>query len=372
MEPNEIFELIIKADERLKYAKPEQLSNRRRQARELLVQAREEASAIGNDALVGQADTRLADLDAAPDGPSPIAGGSDELSAVPYLVTPSSATGHDRPMRHEPSPDGPRPTPADPLPGEAEAAGVPSAKRDKAPPELGNDAIAILEGRTFMYSDERGDVPAGSVGGLVHNDTRFLSTWLFTVNGVAPTVLRSHTVDYYSASFFLANPQLPGLPQNTLAIRRQRFVGDGVRENITVHSYAHEPVQVEIRLAAGVDFADLSEMKAAVRDRSAETTVEVEEPNRSIVFRYEHDGFRAETHLHTESVCEFQGTDLVWHATIAPNDHWRTELRVRVTAGGQVLEPSHGRFGEERDLAEDDPLVLWMDSVPRFSSESPC
>ncbi len=67
MEPAEIFELIIKADEKLKYAHEDNAGLRARQARKLLEQARAAALEIGNDALVQQADTRLADLPA--DGP---------------------------------------------------------------------------------------------------------------------------------------------------------------------------------------------------------------------------------------------------------------------------------------------------------------
>ena len=62
MEPKEIFELIIKADEKLKYAQEDNRGLRKQQARALLVQAREAAVEIGNDALVQQADTRLTDL----------------------------------------------------------------------------------------------------------------------------------------------------------------------------------------------------------------------------------------------------------------------------------------------------------------------
>jgi hypothetical protein len=73
VEPREIFELIVKADERLKYATDEKGAVRREQARGFLIQAREEASAIGNQALVEQAERRLADLDAVespPEGPA--------------------------------------------------------------------------------------------------------------------------------------------------------------------------------------------------------------------------------------------------------------------------------------------------------------
>jgi hypothetical protein len=66
VDPREIFELIVKADEKLKYATSGKSDVRKQQARDLLVQARAAAVEIGNDALVQQADTRLADLGEAP------------------------------------------------------------------------------------------------------------------------------------------------------------------------------------------------------------------------------------------------------------------------------------------------------------------
>jgi hypothetical protein len=62
MDPKEIFELIVKADEKLKYATAEKGDARRRQARDLLTQALDAARAIGNDPLVQQAELRLSDL----------------------------------------------------------------------------------------------------------------------------------------------------------------------------------------------------------------------------------------------------------------------------------------------------------------------
>jgi hypothetical protein len=63
MEPRAIFELIVQADEKIKYAKPGVADARANQARDLLRTAIEEARAIGNDALVQQAERRLLDLD---------------------------------------------------------------------------------------------------------------------------------------------------------------------------------------------------------------------------------------------------------------------------------------------------------------------
>jgi hypothetical protein len=62
MEPQEIFELIVKADEKLKYATAARTDTRRMQAVDLLNQALDAAREIGNEGLVRQAEIRLADL----------------------------------------------------------------------------------------------------------------------------------------------------------------------------------------------------------------------------------------------------------------------------------------------------------------------
>src|SRR2546426_3801321 len=112
------------------------------------------------------------------------------------------------------------------------------------PPELEPDAVQVLEGSTFMVSDRRGDVHHGSVAGLFHEDTRFLSKYELTVGGRKPTILTSGTVDYYSAGFFLANPRIGDLPEQSLSIQRHRFVGDGLHDDVIIRSHASRPVTV--------------------------------------------------------------------------------------------------------------------------------
>jgi hypothetical protein len=63
MEPAEIWQTIVKADELLKYATQEKAAVRREQAGKLLREALAEAEAAGNAPLAGQARTRLADLE---------------------------------------------------------------------------------------------------------------------------------------------------------------------------------------------------------------------------------------------------------------------------------------------------------------------
>ena len=253
------------------------------------------------------------------------------------------------------------------------------------PPELGTDAIAILEGRTFMLSDVLGDVAQGSTGGLVHDDTRFLSCWELTLGGSPLSPLKSGAVDHYSAAFFLTNPDLPGLRANTLTVRRLRFVGGGLHEQIAVYNPTPAPVRFELKLSVGADFADLFEVKSAVRDRSTHIDVEIEATEGSLRFRYEVPGFLAETGVRVARSRIAEGIDgtgpsvgapprvdggaLVWEVELGPRRLLDALVRVTVRRDERALVPMHDGFGEDQQLSEG-ALTRWLAEVPRFRSES--
>jgi glycogen debranching enzyme len=273
-----------------------------------------------------------------------------------------------------------RRTPLDPYP-------VPRPPEERtddqsAPLELGPDSIAILEGRTFMFSDSVGDVPPRSTGGFVHEDTRFLSRWELTIDGRPLSLLKSGTVDYYSAAFFVTNPELPGLPANCLAGRRLRFVGSGVLEQIELANSSVDPVRFELRLGCGTDFADLFEIRSVVRDRGVHTITK--HGRRLLQFGYEVPGFLAETTVKVErseildSAAErragkvsphIEGEEVVWEIELPPRHVFVTVLNVSLRLNYGVLEPVHERFGEPQEPVEG-PLTAWLARVPHFESES--
>src|SRR6266550_891354 len=96
-------------------------------------------------------------------------------------------------------------------------------------------AITILEGSTFCICDELGDID-GETQGLFADDTRFLSQLRLTLNGEKPLLLSNGKVEYFSAAFFLRNPIVEGLPQDSISIIRHRFVGDGMQDRIVVQN----------------------------------------------------------------------------------------------------------------------------------------
>ncbi|MFC6016476.1 glycogen debranching N-terminal domain-containing protein [Plantactinospora solaniradicis] len=273
--------------------------------------------------------------------------------------------------RRATSTTGRRPTPADPTPAGTRADRVGSSVARNLPPELGPDAVSVLEGRTFMVSNALGDVPEGSIGGLVHDDTRFLSRWELMINEERLLILGSGTVDDYSAAFFLTNPELPGLPANTIGIRRQRFVGDGMHERIELQSFADDPVPIRLRMAVRADFADLFEIKEAVRDRSGQITRRHSEDGAGLDFEYRNGTFRARTEVRVSApATSIDGDDLVWDLELAPDQDWLCELSVPLQHGPRNLLPAHRQFGDVFDTDSDDVVTRWRAGVPEVRSDS--
>ena len=70
---------------------------------------------------------------------------------------------------------------------------------------MSHGQVRILDGNTFVVSDERGDIEASPTDptGLFSFDTRFLSRWVLTVNGQRLNPLSIDDVNYFESRFFL-------------------------------------------------------------------------------------------------------------------------------------------------------------------------
>src|ERR671934_2469451 len=128
------------------------------------------------------------------------------------------------------------------------------------------DTVSILEGNTFVVSDRLGDIDASrdEPHGLFNRDTRYLSRWRLTVGGRAPRLLSTDDVNYFSAQFFLVPPDGSVYDDSAFSIVRKRAIGTGFHEEVTVMNHTPEPLELELRIEAAADFADLFEVKDAL------------------------------------------------------------------------------------------------------------
>ena len=72
------------------------------------------------------------------------------------------------------------------------------------------DALVIREGPTFLLTDPDGNVSAGNRFGygIYHADTRHLSAYRLTLNGVRPVMLLSTAELGYAMEQVMTNPKL--------------------------------------------------------------------------------------------------------------------------------------------------------------------
>lgn len=131
---------------------------------------------------------------------------------------------------------------------------------------MSTDTVSILDGNTFVVSDGRGDIEAqrDDPTGLFAWDTRFLSRWILTVGGQRLNVLSTDDLQYFQVQFFLVASTDTVYVDSAVSIIRQRAVGNGFHEDVTVMNHGAEAVDLTIRIEADADFADLFEVKDAL------------------------------------------------------------------------------------------------------------
>jgi glycogen debranching enzyme len=123
-------------------------------------------------------------------------------------------------------------------------------------------SITIVDGSSFSVSATNGDILPGTHHGAYFRDTRFVSEWLLTVNGSPMEALTAVTPEPYQAKFIgRAARDSQGGGDTPLVVERVRFVGTGLREDVTIRNFSRADVECFVELQVGADFADLLEVK---------------------------------------------------------------------------------------------------------------
>jgi glycogen debranching enzyme len=227
---------------------------------------------------------------------------------------------------------------------------------------LSNGLVTILDGNTFVVSDRSGDIEASLTDptGLFSFDTRFLSKWVLTVDDQRLTPLSVDDLDYFSTRFFLVQGSGTVYVDAKLSVMRLRSVGDGFHEELQVLNHSEEPIDVTLRLEAGSDFADLFEVKDALKKSGTYST---HTDDGKLVLAYARDTFGRSTTIAATSPARLDDHGLTFDVHVEPHGSWTTEIDV--TAGGPdaSLGPARKRDGLERHLKR------WVDAAPRIECD---
>jgi glycogen debranching enzyme len=219
--------------------------------------------------------------------------------------------------------------------------------------------VKILDGNTFVVSDERGDIEASLTDptGLFSFDTRFLSKWILTVNGERLNALSTDDLQYFETRFFLVPGTGTVYVDAKLSVIRKRAVGNGFDEELTILNHDEKPVDLTVRLEAGSDFADLFEVKDALEKKGSYSS-RVQDGR--LVLSYQREMFVRATTISATAPAKIDKAGLTFRVRLEPHGVWSTKLSVTTDQPAAVLRP---RRNMQRDLER------WLDGAPRLECD---
>jgi glycogen debranching enzyme len=233
------------------------------------------------------------------------------------------------------------------------------------------DQVRILNGNTFVVSDNRGDIEASSTDptGLFSFDTRFLSRWVLTVDDQRLTALSTDDLQYFEARFFLVPGTGTVYIDSKQSVIRRRTVGNGFSDELSILNHADEPIDLTVRIEAASDFADLFEVKDALKKKGAYST-QVED--NKLTLSYQRATFARATAISASGDCEVDQEGLTFHIQLEPHGSWNTTLDVALSVPGARRDETQSILSWEAlrptsDMALD--LQRWIDAAPRLECE---
>jgi glycogen debranching enzyme len=232
-----------------------------------------------------------------------------------------------------------------------------------------SDTVSILEGNTFVVSDRVGDFDASpaETSGLFMDDTRFLSRWVLTINGARPKMLSTDDVNYFSAQFFSTLSSGTIYVDSDISVIRKRAVGNGFHEDLTIANHSFEPKTLDVRIEVDSDFADLFEVKDALKQKVGRLYERIEDGR--LVLGYERDRFVRETWI-TSSQAPTSVDEHGFSFALRIDGHasWSTSLDVEL---GRSLRSAALKYHSADDEPTPDvgmSMHEWLAKAPQLRS----
>jgi glycogen debranching enzyme len=234
----------------------------------------------------------------------------------------------------------------------------------------GGGLVQILDGNTFVVSDSRGDIEASLTDptGLFSFDSRFLSSWILTVDGQRLTALSVDDLQYFESRFFLVPGTGTVYVDSKLSVIRRRAVGDGFHEELTILNHDAEPANLKVRIEAASDFADLFEVKDAL-EKKGRYSAEVR--NGSLLLGYERGPYKRQTAISASAPAKLDKKGLTFAVHLEPQGEWTTDLDVvtAIGAGGTSTRPKYERGEQRAQPNMQRSLDRWVAEAPRLECD---
>lgn len=241
------------------------------------------------------------------------------------------------------------------------------------------DTLAIKELDLFFITNLDGNVPSGNVNGLglYFRDTRFLSAYDLVLEGITPIYLLSTGRERFSLVQELTNPDLitqsgQHVPRQVIRIQRQRVIGPHLWEEITLANFHAIPIELQLALAFGSDFADMFAIRGLVDHPRGRLYPPAWHDDQTLVFRYDGlDGLTRETRISFDPPPTSRTDERAIYQLAIPahGQAPKIKIRVAISPGPRALDPTVAltTLAERRSAKYRE----WLANQVRITSDNP-
>src|SRR6476620_2949594 len=181
------------------------------------------------------------------------------------------------------------------------------------------------------------------------------------------TPLSTDYLQYFETRFFLVPGTGTVYIDSKLSVIRRRAVGNGFREELKILNHDDKAVDLTIRVDAGSDFADLFEVKDALKKKGTYST---RVRDGRLVLAYERETFTRATDISATGRAKVDKNGLTFRVRIRPHGEWSTNLDVVTAAlesgetrGRPTFARPRGRQNMEANLDR------WLAEAPTLECD---
>jgi hypothetical protein len=117
----------------------------------------------------------------------------------------------------------------------------------------------LASGWSTLVTDVHGRITGDDPQGFFAHNTRLLSRERITIDGREPVAFDTANVGAHAQVSYVELADGEKLPSEALYLTIERFLGEGLRTRLALHSWAAQPRRVRIAVTLVADFADTQE-----------------------------------------------------------------------------------------------------------------
>ena len=206
--------------------------------------------------------------------------------------------------------------------------------------KVGPPQLAIHQGNAVLITQPDGQVTWPTAMGLYFFDTRMISAWSLSANGVEWDLLNSGTPTYSLARIYLTNRAIVTeggtIPPRTMSLVVNRQIDGGIHEDFDLANHGPSPVRFNLEIVIRSDFADIFEVKSDNIVRRGRITSEWMDADQCLVNTYGNQDFHRAISIHASgspAQAVYANGRISFEVALEPGETWHACLSYELHDG---------------------------------------